>query len=312
MSAAAAKAVALVSRMSNCAIYFIIQSILQKYLIITADDFGLHESVNEAVEIAVHYGVLTTASLMVGAPAAADAVERAQRLPRLRVGLHLVLADGNPTLPSWQIPSLVNSEGRFGNRMAYDGARYFLLPRVRAQLESEIRAQFTAFAKTGLELDHVNCHKHFHLHPTVLEMIVRIGRDFGSPPIRGTREPLWFAFRNGVGAGFASLFLKPWVALLARRLRRAKIAQNDSIFGMAASGGMDEVALLQILSKLPAGVTEIYLHPAKLSGSDISSSMPGYRHRDELAALLSSRVGLAIMASGATLGGFKDIFNKTA
>jgi predicted glycoside hydrolase/deacetylase ChbG (UPF0249 family) len=67
---------------------------MRKYLIVTADDFGLHESVNEAVEQASQAGVLTAASLMVGAPAAADAVRRARKLPHLRVGLHLVLADG--------------------------------------------------------------------------------------------------------------------------------------------------------------------------------------------------------------------------
>src|SRR5262245_26273664 len=67
-------------------------------LIVTADDFGLHEAVNDAVERAHRDGVLTAASLMVGAPAAADAIDRARRLPSLRVGLHVVLADGPAVL----------------------------------------------------------------------------------------------------------------------------------------------------------------------------------------------------------------------
>ena len=45
-----------------------------RFLIVTADDFGLHEAVNEAVEQASRTGVLTAASLMVAAPAAADAI----------------------------------------------------------------------------------------------------------------------------------------------------------------------------------------------------------------------------------------------
>lgn len=63
-------------------------------LIVTADDFGLHGDVNAAVEQAHCDGILNAASLMVSAPAAADAVARAHRLPGRRVGLHLVLADG--------------------------------------------------------------------------------------------------------------------------------------------------------------------------------------------------------------------------
>ncbi|WP_297836130.1 ChbG/HpnK family deacetylase, partial [Pseudomonas sp.] len=55
-------------------------------LIVTADDFGLHQAVNQAVEQAYRSGVLRAASLMVAAPAAADAVERARRMPGLAVG----------------------------------------------------------------------------------------------------------------------------------------------------------------------------------------------------------------------------------
>ena len=38
-------------------------------LIFTADDFGLHPAINDAVEQAHRHGVLNAASLMVGAPA---------------------------------------------------------------------------------------------------------------------------------------------------------------------------------------------------------------------------------------------------
>jgi len=115
-----------------------------KFLIITADDFGLHEAVNRAVEQAARDGVLTTTSLMVGAPAAAGAVRLARELPALSVGLHLVLADGWSVLPPRRIPALVDAQGRFGNNMVRDGVRFFALPAVRRQLEAEIRAQFQA------------------------------------------------------------------------------------------------------------------------------------------------------------------------
>ncbi len=164
----------------------------KKFLIVTADDFGIHGAVNEAVSEASTSGILTAASLMVGAPAAEDAIRRARELPRLRVGLHLVLADGFAVLPRRQIPDLVDSQGRFGDGMWLDGVRYFALSSLRRQLEAEIRAQFAAFARTGLALDHVNAHKHFHLHPTLLKMIVRVGREFGMKAVRVPHEPLGF------------------------------------------------------------------------------------------------------------------------
>ena len=289
-------------------------SMNNKFLIVTADDFGLHEGVNEAVHQAAHAGTLTAASLMVSAPAAADAVRRARALPRLRVGLHLTLADGRAELPHEAIPDLVDTAGRFGNGeaprgLAHEGLRWFARPAVRSQLAAEIRAQFRAFARTGLLLDHVNAHKHLHLHPTVLALILEIGREFGMRAVRLPAEPRWFARRAGNGAVSSALGaagLAPWLALMRRRLDAAGLEHNDQVFGIASSGAMDEMALLAILERLPPGATEIYLHPATCSGEAISSSMRGYRHADELAALLSPRVATTMALCGAARGGFLD------
>lgn len=269
-------------------------------LIFTADDFGLHERVNVAVERAHRDGVLNAASLMVAAPAAADAVARARRLPDLRVGLHLVLADGAAMLPRTQIPALVDADGRFGDNMVRDGIRFFFLPHVRAQLAREVRAQFEAFAATGLALDHVNTHKHFHLHPTVLSLILSIGREYG---LRAMRLPL------EAGAPFA---LKPWLALVRARLGRAGVAHNDYVVGIARTGAMDEAVLLEALAHLPPqGVGEIYCHPAEAPAAGegpITASMHAYRHADELGALISPRVAEALKRSGVRHGGFTDVF----
>jgi hopanoid biosynthesis associated protein HpnK len=280
---------------------------MQRFLIVTADDFGLHEAVNEAIERASRDGILTAASLMVGAPAAADAVRRARELPSLRVGLHLVLADGRAVLGPEVIPGLADQSGRMNSRMFVNGVRFFAVSKLRRQLEAEIRAQFSAFARTGLALDHVNVHKHFHLHPTLLEMLLRIGGEYGVSAVRVPDEPLWFAARGGRWIPWMSTaLLAPWNAMMRRRLRAARILHNDSIFGVAASGAMDEETLLAVLARLPAGVTEIYLHPATLSGSAIAASMSGYRHADELAALLSPRVRAAVAAAAVERGGYAD------
>ena len=273
-----------------------------KALAVTADDFGLHEAVNEAIEQAHTGGVLTCASLMVGADAAEDAVRRARTLPQLGVGLHVVLADGRAVLPPRRIPALVDDSGRFSERMALTGVRFFALPRVRRQLEAEIRAQFAAFASSGLPLDHVNAHKHFHLHPTVLSMLLAIGAEYGGPPVRWPREPRWAA---APGGAVANALLSPWLTLMRWRLRTAAVACNDQVFGLAGTGAMDESRLLKILRRLPEGLTEIYLHPATRNG--LTPAMQTYRHRDELDALLSPNVREAIRASGAVTGGLRTL-----
>ena len=263
----------------------------RRRLIVTADDFGLHPSVNAAVVQANQQGILGAASLMVAAPAAAEAVALARQLPQLAVGLLLVLADGKAVLPPERSPDLVDADGRFSCNMVSNGVRFFFLPWVREQLAAEIRAQFEAFAATGLVLDHVNAHKHFHLHPTVLSLIIQIGQSFGLRAVRVPAEP-------GTALG-----LRPWLALMRWRLRQAGFLYNDQVFGLSHSGGMDESVLLRVLQNLPEGLSEIYLHPATENG--LTPTMTEYRHTDELAALLSFRVQQA--ADGAHLcQGFRD------
>ncbi len=267
----------------------------------------MHEAVNDAVDQASRAGVLTAASLMVASPAAADAVRRARHLPHLRVGLHIVLADGHAMLEPQLIPGLADETGHMDGRMFLRGLRFFALPRVRRELDAEIRAQFAAFARTGLPLDHVNVHKHFHLHPSVLKMLLQIGREYGVSAFRVPDEPFWFAVRGGGwSAGAGGALLMPWISVMKRQLRSAGMFHNDQAFGIAASGSMDEAKMLEVLARLPPGITEVYLHPATDSVPAIAPSMSGYQHGRELAALLSPRVRDAIAAAGVGHGGYGD------
>lgn len=158
-------------------------------LVVTADDFGAAREVNDAVEACHRNGILSAASLMVTGAAAGDAVTLAKSLPGLKVGLHLVLVEGRPMLPPTAVPDLVDRTGHFRTDMARAGAAMFFRPSVKRQLAEEIAAQFAAFRATGLALDHVNAHKHFHLHPTIAALMLSIGRDFGVTAVRVPLEP---------------------------------------------------------------------------------------------------------------------------
>ncbi len=284
---------------------------MQRYLIVTADDFGLHESINVAVEQANRIGILTAASLMVSGPAARDAVERARRLPTLNVGLHLVVADGQSTLRHCDIPLIAGADGFMDGDLWWRAVKIFAHRKARRQLESEIHAQFAAFARTGLVLDHVNVHKHLHLHPTILSILLRIGREYGMRAVRIPAEPLWFAHRAGrVRGATDTLLLRPWVAQMKHRVRSAGLFHNDRIYGIAASGKMDEEHLLAILERLPEGVSEIYSHPAAPTTATITPAMRTYRHAEELSALTSSRVVAAAAALNPFRGGYSGVMRS--
>lgn len=259
-------------------------------LIINADDFGLAPEVNEAVERAHREGILTSASLMVGGPAAADAVERARTLPSLAVGLHVVVSNSRPLLPADEVPDLAGRDGEFCDDLVASGFRYFFLPRVRRQLEREIRAQFAAFARTGLRLDHANAHNHMHLHPTVLGLILSVGREYGLPAVRVPDEP----------GGFPPL-VTPWLHILRHRVRRAGVRTNSRVAGLRDTGAMTEERVLALVENLGAGLTEFYFHPAVSRNEELARRMPDYQHAAEFEALVSTKVARAISESGVRL-----------
>lgn len=282
-----------------------------KSIILTGDDFGLARPVNEAIVRAHKRGTLTAASLMVGAAFAEDAVERARQCPSLKVGLHLVLVEGRSILPNGAIPNLVNDRKEFSNRLVHTGFKYFFHPGIRRQLEDEIRAQFEAFKDTGLALDHVNAHNHLHLHPTVLSLIVKVGREFGLKAVRLPKEPpvrSWRASGRKLGSKLLSyLLLYPWLAFMKRRLLQAGIRCNDALFGMADSGAMTLDLALGILHNLPHGTTELHFHPATRRCRELDSTMPDYAHEEEFRILTSDRLLEALRTSGVRRISFSDL-----
>jgi chitin disaccharide deacetylase len=275
-----------------------------KRLIVTADDFGVAQEVNEAVEAAHRNGILTTASLMVSGAAAADAVARARRLPKLRVGLHLVLTDGQPVLPPESVSRLVDGTGRFRTDMAGLGATIAFDRRARAELAAEIGAQFAAFAATGLELDHCNAHKHFHLHPVVGRLLSAIGARFGLRAVRVPLESSVVLRRIEPETSRAeSLGIAPFALWLRRICRSAGHLTPDRVFGLKWSGQMTRARLKALIAALPDGLSEIYLHPA--TGS-YPGSAPGYLYGEELAALTDPEVRAACREASIVLGSFTD------
>jgi hopanoid biosynthesis associated protein HpnK len=274
-----------------------------KRLIVTADDFGAAREVNEAVEAAHRGGVLTAASLMVAAPAAADAVARARRMPALRVGLHVVLVEGRPVLPASSLSHLVDVNGAFRSDMAALGSVIAMRREARDQVAAEITAQFEAFRATGLPLDHCNAHKHFHLHPVVGALIAAIGARFGLRAARVPIEPKHILRNVERVPGASALLWRPFAHLLRRRYRAAGLLVPDQVFGLQWSGQMSKQRLSGLIRSLPEGLSEIYLHPAT---GPYQGAAPGYRYREELEALQSAEVIGASRDNSLRLGGFSD------
>ena len=247
---------------------------------------------------------------MVSAPAAEDAVTRAKSLPNLNVGLHLVLSNGKATLPASDIPALVNNKGEFSTSQVSSGIKMFFNANAKSQLEKEIRAQLEAFKATGLKLDHVNAHNHMHFHPTVFDLLIKIGKDFGLTAIRIPNEPpLESIIKNRkekIQRYLRWIFFKPFVSRMKKQCETNNIKFNDTIYGLNDSGHMNIDTLIRIIPHIPDGITEIYTHPATEKWDDIDPAAKDYEFEAEYKALIHARTKRTIEKFNIELSGFND------
>jgi len=261
-------------------------------LIVNADDFGRTHSINHAVVRAHREGILTTASLMVNGEAADEAIELARQNPLLGVGLHVSLVCGSSALPPGAIPGLVDAGGNFSSHPVASGIRYFFHPELRPQLEREIQAQFERFRVTGLPLDHVNGHLHFHLHPVVFGILMRRARDWGITHFRLNRRLASgrFLYR----ASHALIF-----GLLAPRarsvLRQRGIKHTAAVFGLLQNARVDGEYITRLIPQLPPGDSELYSHP----------SLDEFKN--EFEALISPRIRSLIHQHDVRLVRYQDL-----
>lgn len=235
-------------------------------LIVNADDFGRDHAANEGIIDAFDRGILTTASLMVNEPAAAEAVELAKKRPGLGVGLHLTLVCGHSALSQKEIPHLADGNHSFTYNPVKAGMCYFFNRAARAELKQEIAAQFEKFRETGLTLDHVNGHLHLHLHPAVAEIVLENAKEWGIRSFRWTRDLFWAGWKLGKGplmyrVSHAIIF-NMLSKRVEKRLNQLGIRYVPRVFGLMQTSNVNEEYLLKLLDFLPEGDSEVYSHPS--------------------------------------------------
>jgi len=272
---------------------------VKRRLIVNADDFGASESINAAVIKAHQRGILTSASLMVNGTAANQAVQLAKANPKLGVGLHLTLCCGSSALPQSETPTLVNERSEFRSDPVRAGLTYFFSAAARRELTVEIAAQFAKFARTGLALDHLNGHLHFHLHPVVFSLLKGELEKQQVGGIRFTNDPLGIDWGIGKGRWFYRLSHAIIFSSLCRRakpvLERMKVRHTRYVFGLLENARVTEDYICKLVPRLPTGDSELYSHP----------SLDEFKHEYE--ALISPRVIAAVRSEEIQLIRYQDL-----
>lgn len=280
-----------------------------KMLIVNADDFGLHPEVNRAIIVGHSGGCVTSASIMPGGAAFADAVRLAADHPALGVGVHLTLVAELPVSDPAAIPTLVGADGRLASHYPAFIARLLRGAVSLADVRTELTAQVAKAVAAGIRPTHLDSHQHLHVLPGVADIVLDIAAAYHIPAIRIPGEPFLFTggYPAGAGRHLGRAGLSALAAAARRKARRRGLAVPDHFFGMLAGGNLREEYLLAIIDRLPDGVSEIMTHPGGDDAALGAACGWGYSWQAELAALTSGEVTRRIAHRGIKLVTFREL-----
>lgn len=243
-------------------------------LIVNADDLGRTPGINAGVAAAHRDGIVTSATLMVNYPAAAEVKALADAHPRLGIGLHVQLTGGPPQLPASRLGSLVGRDGQLPPRPDR------LADADPAEVLAEVRAQLARFRELlGRDPSHFDSHHHSHRVPAVFAAVVAVARETGRP-------------------------VRLADAAMAPLLRREAIATSDRFEEGFFDATATEQALLGLLRSLPEGTTELMCHPAVVDDELRASSSYAAPRARELELLTGGAAREAVRERGIELVSF--------
>ena len=230
-----------------------------------------------------------------------DAVVCAKENPQLGVGVHLVLVGGRCVAPPQQIPTLADTDGSLPASLGALLRKLWAHAIEPEEIASELRAQIRRVVEAGIHPTHVDCHKHTHLQPQVMEQVAVVAGEFGIHRVRKPFEDFGtlfaFAARGRASIGrVAAAFL---AHATAARFRRVAAARNfrtpDHFLGVAATGTLDRDVLRSMISSIGEGVTELMCHPGECDAEleQLPTRLKGQRQA-ELEALTDPAVREAL------------------
>jgi predicted glycoside hydrolase/deacetylase ChbG (UPF0249 family) len=243
-----------------------------RQLIVNADDLGRTLEINLGIEKAFREGIVSSTSFPANSVFFANGLEILSRNPDLGVGVHLHLNEYSPVSDNGFMSDIsVMSMYALYRRL------FFINKQNELWIEEEFRQQIEKLLKNKISISHVDGHNHMHAHPRVVEIVLKLAKEYSIPWMRMPHERLYNLENLARSAGqFVLNQVCRWDELVLKR--RIRIPQG--FYGISAHGKMSEAWLRKILQGLKPGVNEIMCHVG-LDNDDPPYSI-GFRWQDEL------------------------------
>lgn len=280
-----------------------------KKLIITADDYGMSHSVNEAIEAGVEAGVITATNLMVGMPYCSGISELKQKYPNISIGLHWTLSAGNPVSDKSEIPSLVDSDGVFWSYSEF--RRRFRKNMISIEeIKRELGAQYHRYIDICGEPDYWNTHHNIHVDFKIFEVFLDMASKFKICKMRNNQR-VYVPARGKKTLSTTGRILEPLKRILLKHWLsnaiRKSISSPEGLITLLSEE--DKFDLEYAFSNIEWGnktIAEMIIHPATSKDSVYFGKITDKRIR-EFNLFRDPLVSEIAKKNGILLCGFEEV-----
>ena len=280
-----------------------------KQVIINADDFGIHESINNGILAGHRHGAISSTTIIAAGEAFEHAVQLAATAPALGIGVHLTLVSERSVASPEKVASLVDTEGRLP-RLYPQFLKQLLQGSISlAHIRCELAAQIEKVLATGIQPTHLDSHQHMHVVPGVIDIVLDLAKQYGIRAMRIPDEPLFFfgGYQTSAGRFIGRGGLSVLASLARRKAVRQGLTVPQHFFGMLAGGHMIEENLLAIMAQLPMGTSEIMMHPGADDAAMVQQYGWYFNWQAELAAVTGEKMKNQLAVPGTKLISFRDL-----
>ena len=235
-------------------------------LIITADDYGMCESVNRAIDACIAAGVVCSTNVMTNMECAQEAAALKEKFTDISVGLHYNFTVGKPISPAEKVRSLIDEDGTFLSygeiRNRQKQKRY-----IAEEVSLEMEAQYKRYVEICGEPDYWNTHENVHVYPGAYQLFRDKSLELGITKMR-SHQRIFVPAANGI----TDKSLK-WKITNPAKQAMLNIWQNESRkLGVSSPDGLlvrmneiDKLHLEYMFNNIQwknCCVAEIAIHPA--------------------------------------------------
>ncbi len=281
-----------------------------KSLIITADDYGMCESVNRAIEACIEAKVVLSTNVMTNMDSASEAKYLKEKYPYVSVGLHYNFTVGTPISPIDKVRSLVDHEGKF---LSYTQIREKCKKQTYNfdEVVLEMKSQFERYVDICGSPDYWNTHENVHVYPKLYQLFAENSLSFGIKKMRSHQRIL---VPSSTGKSDKSLKWKitnPIKCMILNSWQKSSYAKGISspdglIVRMNEEDKLNLEYLFENINWKNNNIAEIAIHPATDGNNELFGAITDLRVK-EYQCFSSSRVLQIADNTNLEIVGFESI-----